>query len=74
MKVYKGIYFDNYQLDNIAQRLAGMAYVSIDELDLFLCATSAIYNMLVNGCSSEELLDIAEKFQINQNNTRTIGE
>ena len=74
MKVYKGIYFDNYQLDNIAQRLAGRAYVSIDELDLFLCATSAIYNMLVNGCSSEELLDIAEKFQINQNNTRTIGE
>ena len=71
---YKGIYFDNYQLDDIAQRLAGRAYVSRDELDLFLCATSAIYNMLVNGCSSEELLDLAEKFQINQNNTRTTGE
>ena len=69
MTVYKGIYFDNYQLDDIAQRLAGRAYVSTDELDLFLCATSAIYNMLVNCCSGEELLDLAEKFQINQNNT-----
>ena len=74
MAVYKGIYFDNYQLDDIAQRLTGRAYVSRDELDLFLCDTSAIYNMLVNGCSGEELLDLAEKFQINQNNTRTIGE
>ena len=74
MTVYKGIYFDNYQLDDIAQRLAGRAYVSRDELDLFLCDTSAIYNMLVNGCSGEELLDLAEKFQINQNNTRTTGE
>ena len=74
MTVYKGTYFDNYQLDDIAQRLASRAYVSIDEIDLFLCDTSAIYNMLVNGCSSEELLDLAEKFQINQSNTRTTGE
>ena len=74
MTVYKGIYFDNYQLDDIAQRLAGMEYVSRDELYLFLCNTSAIYNMLDNGCSSEELFDFVEKFQINQSNTRTIGE
>ena len=74
MTVYKGTYFDNYQLDDIAQRLAGRAYVSRDELDLFLCDTSAIYNTLVNSCSSEELFDFVEKFQINQNNTRTIGE
>ena len=74
MTVYKGIYFDNYQLDDIAQRLAGMEYVSRDELYLFLCNTSAIYNMLANGCSSEELFDFVEKFQINQSNTRTIGE
>ena len=74
MTVYKGIYFDNYQLDDIAQRLTDGTYVSTDDLDLFLRATSAIYNMLVNGCSSEELLDLAEEFQINQNNTRTIGE
>ena len=74
MTVYKGIYFDNYQLDDIAQRLAGRAYVSRDELDLFLCDTSAIYNMLVNGCSGEELFDLAEKFQISQSNTRTTGE
>ena len=44
MKMYKGIYFDNYQLDDIAQRLAGRAYVSDDELDLFLCAASTLYN------------------------------
>ena len=74
MTVYKGIYFDNYQLDDIAQRLAGRAYVSRDELDLFLCDTSAIYNMLANGCSSEELFDFVEKFQISQSNTRTTGE
>jgi hypothetical protein len=74
MTVYKGIYFDNYQLDDIAQRLAGRAYVSRDELDLFLCDTSAIYNMLANGCSSEELFDFVEKFQISQSNTRITGE
>ena len=74
MTVYKGIYFDNYQLDDIAQRLTDRVYVSTDELDLFLCDTSAIYNMLVNGCSSEELFDLAEKFQINQSNTRTTGD
>ena len=74
MTVYKGTYFDNHQLDDIAQRLAGRAYVSRAELDLFLWDTSAIYNMLINGCSGEELLDLAEKFQINQNNTRTTGE
>ena len=74
MTVYKGIYFDNYQLDDIAKRLAGMAYVSRDELDLFLCNTSEIYNMLANGCSSEELFDFVENFQISQSNTRTTGE
>ena len=74
MTVYKGIYFDNYQLDDIAQRLAGRAYVSTDELDLFLCAASEIYNTLVNSCSSEELFDFVEKFQISQSNTRTTGE
>lgn len=35
MTVYKGIYFDNYQLDDIAQRLVGRVYVSRDELDQF---------------------------------------
>jgi hypothetical protein len=74
MTVYKGIYFDNYQLDDIAQRLTDRVYVSTDELDLFLCATSEIYNTLVNSCSSEELFDFVEKFQISQSNTRTTGE